>query len=1147
MQRDGLPRVGRGLRPAARRAAGSACHQPDKADSKDRTRAPHGAHAQRTGGRAAGHRDVDARALAKDIEPVVARIVSHRLVAKQHRADAFGKAAARQLQVGADKAASHTQGDIAQRGHDLQHHAGAVALQAHVPGGGGGGHHHRERLRPQIDRRRCDRDLRQVAAVVQRGEHQPVAGHDANAAQDDALADVGRGQASLCGRTAGRAGCDALQMGGPCGKALDVQRVGSGVAARVARARYGGVVGGVAVTTHADVEGARGRRRPALGRIRTARREQRQLRQRRAADIEDAHIGVQARRVGQVQRELVARTKVHAVQVHVQRTAYAPVDLDALVKPERRVQRRGQRVAHVRGRCQVGQRGKRRSARAQRAGASGRGHRNDPRSHPVGHHQREQLLVDACAVAVDHRAHAEAAHPLAVDGDGQVVAGQPAALQHDRVARHHGASGCMQRGYDLQVYAGAAAQHTHCTGARQGRHHHAERGAPRTHRAGAREGAQRAAVIYPLELHQRAARKALALQHDGLAGDSARRERVARRARAGAGHDGGEHTDGLRPEAGVGKLRVAAFGGDADRSVQRARRHDVDTVVAYPGDVEHVRVGRGIHQHHAADGDRGAALHEARAAQVKALVLARAPGVDAGQRRHHLQPYARTGAKGLRAVGVRVVDQRLAQLAHPVHAHIDQVRPRAWVVAVPAVEHQQIKAQRVVLPRSEPAQAQRLAGVVAKAPAKAAEGGNGVAVDSGLAPRRVGRARLEVVREHRAGALLDQHVVYAPALVVQPFEPAIGKADAGRAAARGEVHRDVAVHGVGITAIEAQVARALVDHAHVARSGQHRHLHLQARSASVDDQRRLRHHARVAHVVQDVEQHPGTDTEVRAHQLDHLVHVGRGLSHVGRHAVARRGYHLRERGRGHRHRIHRRIDFVYFALSGGDPQGAVGGKRQTADLVVVHPLAGQVQPAQLAEHPRTRDLVLHQLPACIGRAQPQVPRGGIDRQPGPRLDAQRRQRHPRLHPRGCIDRHDPVARAVVLGQEDPVGLRIKRGPRQVVVGIQRQAGKHRPGGQIHRHHPVRVRMAVEHQQAARGHRRAPQRHRRPQHLQPGVVKRIRRSKVGAHRERLQHLPRARIDLQQMPRVGLVAYPQLARRVHRHIAQAGARHVHPHRI
>ena len=215
---------------------------------------------------------------------------------------------------------------------------------------------------------------------------------------------------------------------------------------------------------------------------------------------------------------------------------------------------------------------------------------------------------------------------------------------------------------------------------------------------------------------------------------------------------------------------------------------------------------------------------------------------------------------------------------------------------------------------------------------------------------------------------------------------------------------------------------------------------------------------------------------------------------------------------------------------------------------MVDALAARVQASQLGERAAGRiHAVLHQLRAAIGRAQPQVARGGVDRQARPGLDVEGRRAHPDLRAVERVDLHDAVARAVVLGEVDAPGASAVGRPGEVVVGVQRQAGDHRPGARVDGQHPVGVGVAVEDQQAARRHAGRAQRHRRAQHLQAQVVVGVGRAEVSPHGEGLQRLAGGRVDLEQVARVGVVAHPELARRVHRHIAQGRAGHIDAHRV
>ena len=173
--------------------------------------------------------------------------------------------------------------------------------------------------------------------------------------------------------------------------------------------------------------------------------------------------------------------------------------------------------------------------------------------------------------------------------------------------------------------------------------------------------------------------------------------------------------------------------------------------------------------------------------------------------------------------------------------------------------------------------------------------------------------------------------------------------------------------------------------------------------------------------------------------------------------------------------------------------------------------------------------------------------GRIDGQPAVALDVERCDGHTGLHAGGGVDGDDAVARAVVLGEEDAVGGGVEGGAGEVVVGIQREAGEHRASGGVDRQHAVRVGVAVEDQQAARGYRGGPQGHGSGEHLQAEVVEAVRRPEISRQRDGLQHLSGGRVDLEQIARVGLIAHPQLARGVHRHVAQVGARHAHAHGV
>ena len=769
---------------------------------------------------------------------------------------------------------------------------------------------------------------------------------------------------------------------------LQAQRVASKIAAGVARIGRVDVVAGVVVAADADVVGARSRRDPDQGGV-LARAEVRRLRlQHHTLGIVDAQVRIQAAGVDHVQPQRIACAQLHPVQVNIQRCGDGTADAQPLIDPQRRVERRGDDVAHVGRRAQRAQRcGVRPGAQAARAPS--RAHRDDPCPHAGGHRQRDQLLVGAGGVAVHHRLPAEAAHRAPVDADDQVVGGQPRAFEHDGVARGHRAAHRLERGHDLQLKTRPTAQHRDRPRPGQRRHHHAERAAVPAARA--RERARPARVVKPQELHQRAVAHALARQRDGLARHRRRLAGIERCALAGCGADAGEHRDGLRAEVVARDLVPATVGGHPDRAVQAARGHHAQLVVGRAADVDRVVVGDPVLLHHPAHGDGGRTLHEARAVQIEIpVVLARPAVAHVHQLGHHLQPDARARVERLHPV-LRVVGQRLVEHRAGVDHHPEVVRACADVQTLPAVDGVEVELQRVGLPGSQPAQAQRLA-VVAKPAREAGEGGVGV-VGGRAAPVGLG-AGLEVVLEDPHIAAPHHHVVQAPALVVQVLQPTVGEADHRAVGPGGEVHRHLAVDRVhpGPAKVgEAQVLRPAVDHADIARAGQVGHAHLQPRAVRACQQRADGHHLGRAIGIARVEHHRGAAAEVGAAQLDHIAHVGRGLSAVGRRAVARQREHLRERGHRGGGPVQLGVDLVDLTLGAGHQQLAVAIKHQPADLPLVDQLAGQVHRAhQRAVAPH----LVHQ-GTGVAATQPQIARHRVDGQARMGLDV-----HPRRQRKG---------------------------------------------------------------------------------------------------------------------------------------------------
>ena len=1139
VERDQLPRVGRGLRRvqgrALRRRGGDA-GQPDDIGLAG---AAQGAHAERPGGHAVGHPQVDLRVRTHHVLAVIPGRVADLLRAHQQRGLAFDHPAADQRHPGAHVTPAHAEAQVADRRHDLEDESGEVAFEAQGTGGGVLGHLDGEGTGLGVQAGGGDDLLEEVAVGVGGCEDDAVGGGEV-AGQRDGLADVGRGEAGAGRGAAGGGGGDALQMPAACSLSFDAQRVAAGVVPIGPRAGDLGVVVGEVPTAHADVVGSCCRGHPAQRGVVAGAEVRRDGADLPAIGIEDAQVGVgPGRRDAQV--ELIARVQLQPVQVHILRAGNdAAGDAHALVHAQGDVHGIGQGVARVGTGAQRRQGTGRDGRAAQRGLSAGGGDRDHAGAHPGRHRQGDELLVGVAAVAVDDGGAGEAAHGARVDADDQVVLGQAGALEHDGVARGDGAAHALERGHDLQLEAGVAAQHGDRPGGGQRGHDHAERGAVPA--AGAGEDAHAAGVVDAAELHQRAVAHALAGELDGLARHRRGRARGLRLPRRGAGGDAGEHAHRLRPEVEAGDLVPAPVGGHADGPVQAARGDHAQLVVRAAGDVDGVVVGDAVFADHAAHGDRGRAFHEARAVEEEVpVVLPGAAVAHALQLGHDLQADALAGAQGLLAI-LRVVRQGLAEQFLPVDDHLEDIGCVAGrqAVALPAVDGVQVEGQGVGLAGAQAAQAQRLAGV-AEAPGEAGEDRVGV-VGGGVAPVGLG-AGLEVVGEDLGGAVAHHHVVDAPALVAQVLQPAVGEADAGAAVGlRGEGHRHLAVNRVdpGPAVVgEAQWLQPAVDHPHIAGGGQVGHAHLQAGAVGADQQRVDRHHAGGACGIARAEQHRGAGVEVRPAQLDDLAHVGRGLARIGWRAVAGQADDGIEPCGLRRRPVAVRVDLVDHALRAGHQQLAVGIEGQAGDLGVVHQLAAQVHRAQQ----RAVAVDLEQRAALVVRAHPEVVRGRIDGQSGMRIQVDVVAQVARLeHLAGDrVDLHQVVPVACEYQQMARAG--IEHPARQVVVAPERAAGDDCAAGRIDGHHQVRVGMPVEDQQAARGHLGAAQRHRLVQHLQPRMVDGVGRAPGLRHVDALQHRTRAAVDALQLARVAVVQHPQRATGIHRKIAQRRAGHVH----
>ena len=183
-------------------------------------------------------------------------------------------------------------------------------------------------------------------------------------------------------------------------------------------------------------------------------------------------------------------------------------------------------------------------------------------------------------------------------------------------------------------------------------------------------------------------------------------------------------------------------------------------------------------------------------------------------------------------------------------------------------------------------------------------------------------------------------------------------------------------------------------------------------------------------------------------------------------------------------------------------------------------------------------------------AQPQVPADGIQRQAAMHNIAVREDqaRHEETIEDRPIDRIDLddlvrwlVRPGVARGKNVP-GHRIINPGGQLKVPRQNQRGQDRTRGRIDRQDPVRIRRALDQQQAARRHCGAPERHAGLQELQPaeevGDPERRRQT------ERPQALPRREINPMHLRRRVVGDEPGLIRRpVDREIAQEAPIGVH----
>ena len=643
---------------------------------------------------------------AVHIQPIAGREVVQAPAAKQHRAGPFGEAAAAEGESAAGEAAADAHGDVAEGGDDLQKQPGLVALEPDPPGGGVDRHGDGEGLAGHVHRGGRDCLLGEGAAAVDHGEDDPVGGEQAGAGEGDALPGVGRGDAVLRGGAAGGGGGDAGQAAAARAEALDAEDVGP-AAGGAAAARGLGVVAGVAGAADAEVVGAARRGGPkqrggAAGGV--------ALRgQLRAVGVEHAQAGGRA---AEAEGEAVAGVEANPVQIHVagglDAVAQRGAQRDPVVGGQRQRLRGGEAVADVGRRGEVGVR-RRRHAALERGRAAGGADGDGAAGRAGRHRDGQQLLVAVAAAAVGDGAHAEAACGAAADADRQFVGCEAAAFEHQGAAGGSRAADGAQGRHHLKAVAGPAAEHGDDAAAGQGGHGDGQCGAAAADAAGAGDDTGRAGVVHALELHQRAAGEALALQDNGLAGVGAGLGGVGGHADGGGPGDAGEQHCRLGRGRVAGKFGVAAFGGDANRPVQRLDRHGAESVVAGAGDVEGAEVGGRVRQRDAADGDGDGAFHEAGALQGEHAVLARA-AAEAGERGDDLQPDAGAGAEALRVGGAGVVGEGLAQQADAVDADIEQVGAVGSVAAaVPGVENVEVEAEAVGLPGGEADEVQRLA------------------------------------------------------------------------------------------------------------------------------------------------------------------------------------------------------------------------------------------------------------------------------------------------------------------------------------------------------------------------------------------------------------------------------------------------------
>ena len=354
----------------------------------------------------------------------------------------------------------------------------------------------------------------------------------------------------------------------------------------------------------------------------------------------------------------------------------------------------GQRIAHLAGKRQ----GRRRQRRCRSEGKAPAGgdHAHHAGADASRHCELHELLIqepvrEAERVVIENIAHILGCDQLPVDGDRKAAFDEAGPFQDKLAARRDRPAHRAQRRNNLQRQRRRAADHPHVARARQLRHNDRQLCARGVHRPGPREGAVDALIILRIELHQRAAREAVARQHDHLTRVGRSLRRAHRRATRGDTHQPREFDKSRQAEHRPVDLEKSARRRDPDRPFHRQRCHQAIGVVARAQDraIEHVVVGLVlilIHQRDPADGDRARPFHEPRAQQIEDVRFTRLAVGQAIDHRHNLQRRPRARRVGL-GLGRRVAE-RFVELPLPIHKHVEEVRSGG---PLPAIENVEIR------------------------------------------------------------------------------------------------------------------------------------------------------------------------------------------------------------------------------------------------------------------------------------------------------------------------------------------------------------------------------------------------------------------------------------------------------------------------